>query len=129
MSARILAVRRAFVQPAPCCRMSRCMSSAPAFRAVLTWLFVGLRPECVARYAWTPSAATPEVTGVAWDVPLKMSKAKLPSHQERFWRPVGSVQYMLRGAASTANDPMLTTSGFGCPSRVGPRLEKYAWSP
>ena len=64
------------------------MSSAPAFRAVFTWVFVGFAPAWWARYAWTDSAATPEVTGVAWDVPLKMSKAKFPSHHVGSWRPV-----------------------------------------
>src|SRR5437867_5868035 len=106
------------------------MSSAPAFRAVFTCVFVGFAPPWVARYASTPRAAMPEVTGVAWDVPEKMSKARFPLHHTGSCRPVnGFVQYAFSGAASTAKDPMLTTSGFGCPSRVGPRLEKYACSP
>jgi len=106
------------------------MSSAPALRAARTCVFVGNAPPWVSRYAAMPRAAIPDVTGVAWEVPLKMSKAKLPSHQAGSSNPVpGFVQYRFRGAASTAKDPMLTTSGFGCPRRVGPRLEKYAWSP
>src|SRR3990172_4419207 len=130
ISARIRTVRSAFVQPAPCWRTSRCMSSAPAFMAVFTWEFVGFAPPCVSRYASTPSAATPAVTGVAWDVPEKMSKAKLPSAHAGSSAPVnGFTARTFNGPASTAKDPMLTMSGFGCPSRVGPRLEKYATSP
>src|SRR3990172_12922325 len=94
------------------------MSSAPDFKRAFTWLFVGFAPPWPALYAWTIRAETPAVTGVAWDVPLNRSKAKLPSQQ-----------YTFRGPASRPNAPMLMMSGLALPSRVGPRLEKDTGCP
>ena len=66
--------RSAFVQPAPCCRMSRCASSAPDFSSSLSCTFVGNVPWAIL-YACAMRALTPAVTGVACEVPLKMSNA------------------------------------------------------